>query len=118
MWLKDYVCGDAISVNRNWTTDKDPQLTKGKGIPLSFCMNYNRLNSKHKRFALVVDTEHEPKNYQETYRHNRWLNAMSNEIEALENNGAWTITQLPPNKRAVGSKWVYKIKYNADGTME
>lgn len=28
------------------------------------------------------------------------------------------MTTLPPNKRAIGSKWVYKIKYKPDGTVE
>ena len=25
---------------------------------------------------------------------------------------------LPPGKKAIGSKWVYKLKYNSDGTVE
>jgi Reverse transcriptase (RNA-dependent DNA polymerase) len=30
----------------------------------------------------------------------------------------WTITQLPKNKKLVGCKWVYKIKYNSDGIIK
>lgn len=26
--------------------------------------------------------------------------------------------KLPPGKRALGSQWVYKIKYNSDGSVE
>jgi Reverse transcriptase (RNA-dependent DNA polymerase) len=28
------------------------------------------------------------------------------------------IVNLPKNKKFVGCKWVYKIKYNCDGTIE
>ncbi|KAB1209992.1 Retrovirus-related Pol polyprotein from transposon TNT 1-94 [Morella rubra] len=40
------------------------------------------------------------------------------EIQALEDNGTWTITNLPPGKQAVGCKWVYKVKYHSDGSVE
>ena len=43
---------------------------------------------------------------------------MASEIEALQNNGTWTITTLPPKKKALGCKWIYKIKYHSDGTIE
>ena len=28
------------------------------------------------------------------------------------------MAELPPDKKALGCKWVYKIKHNSDGTME
>ncbi|KAL0361118.1 UNVERIFIED_CONTAM: Retrovirus-related Pol polyprotein from transposon RE1 [Sesamum radiatum] len=43
---------------------------------------------------------------------------MKVEIDALERNGTWTIADLPLGKKAIGCKWVYKIKYNSDGTIE
>ncbi|XP_074318827.1 uncharacterized protein LOC141655658 [Silene latifolia] len=48
----------------------------------------------------------------------QWREAMQNEIDALERNNTWTIEPLPPHKKAIGSKWVYKIKYHADGSIE
>jgi len=42
---------------------------------------------------------------------------MIKEIQALEDNGTWTIGNLPPRKKAIG-KWVYKIKYNFDGSVD
>ncbi|CAH9066166.1 unnamed protein product [Cuscuta epithymum] len=47
-----------------------------------------------------------------------WRDAMAKEIRALEDNGTWTMTTLPPNKKALGCKWVYKTKYNSDGSIE
>jgi len=36
----------------------------------------------------------------------------------LESNQTWEIALLPKNKTVVGCKWVLKIKYNVDGTVE
>jgi len=30
----------------------------------------------------------------------------------------WVLEDLPPTKKALGCKWVYKIKYNSDGAVE
>ncbi|RVW31116.1 Retrovirus-related Pol polyprotein from transposon RE2 [Vitis vinifera] len=43
---------------------------------------------------------------------------MRKEIQALEDNETWTVEDLPPGKKAIRSKWVYKIKYNSDGSIE
>ncbi|CAH9070946.1 unnamed protein product [Cuscuta epithymum] len=43
---------------------------------------------------------------------------MLSEIRALEDNGTWTLEPLPPGKRALGCRWVYKIKYHSDGSIE
>ena len=43
---------------------------------------------------------------------------MAAEIVALESNRTWTVIPLPPHKKAIGCKWVYWVKYKADGTVE
>ncbi|XP_059294797.1 uncharacterized mitochondrial protein AtMg00810-like [Lycium ferocissimum] len=43
---------------------------------------------------------------------------MRKEFEALENNKTWSLVQLPKGKKPIGCKWVYKIKYKADGSVE
>lgn len=43
---------------------------------------------------------------------------MSHEVRALEDNGTWSLVHLPPRKKAIGSKWVYMIKYKSDGSIE
>jgi hypothetical protein len=37
---------------------------------------------------------------------------------SLEQNKTWVITDLPPHKVSIGCKWVYKVKYKVDGSIE
>lgn len=43
---------------------------------------------------------------------------MQNEIQALESNKTWTLYLLPSRKKPLSCKWVYRIKYYSDGTVE
>ena len=54
----------------------------------------------------------------EAMKDSGWRDAMQKEIGALEDNGTWVMESLPPVKKALGSKWVYKIKYHSDGSVE
>ncbi|XP_019054586.1 PREDICTED: uncharacterized protein LOC109115244 [Nelumbo nucifera] len=43
---------------------------------------------------------------------------MDDEITILEKNKTWTLVELPHGKRAIGSKWIYHIKYRVDRSIE
>jgi len=43
---------------------------------------------------------------------------MQDELQALVANNTWQLTPLPLGKKTIGCKWVYKIKYHSDGTVE
>lgn len=43
---------------------------------------------------------------------------METELLGLDQNHAWSLVDLPPDKSIVGYKWVYKIKHKVDGTIE
>ncbi|RVW94161.1 Retrovirus-related Pol polyprotein from transposon RE1 [Vitis vinifera] len=59
-----------------------------------------------------------PNTIQEAFKISEWKKAVQDEIDALEKNGTWTITDLPIGKRSVGCKWIFTIKYKADGSVE
>ena len=47
-----------------------------------------------------------------------WHKACEEEMQAHKLNGTWQIVKLPPGKRAIGSRWFMKVKYNADGSLD
>lgn len=46
------------------------------------------------------------------------VDAMGVEITSHEEQGTWDITDFPPGKKTIGCKWVYKIKFNSDSSIE
>ncbi|KAL0282335.1 UNVERIFIED_CONTAM: Retrovirus-related Pol polyprotein from transposon RE2 [Sesamum angustifolium] len=43
---------------------------------------------------------------------------MNQELEALEKNNSWELATSPLGKPAIASKWVYKLKFNLDGSID
>lgn len=60
----------------------------------------------------------EPRTYKQAIQHPQWIEAMNSELHALHQNKTWVITDLPPGKQPIGCKWVFKIKYKSDGSIE
>ena len=65
-----------------------------------------------------MSLEIEPQSYAYAILDKRWVEAMNFEIEALQSNGTWKVVPLPPGKKAIGFKWVFKINYKANGAIE
>lgn len=59
----------------------------------------------------------EPINYSQAAKGSEWKRAMKLEMEAVEKNNTWELTSLPPGRKAIGLKWVYKIKRDANGEI-
>ena len=43
---------------------------------------------------------------------------MQDEYRSLIENRTWTLTPLPPGANIDGCKWIFKNKYNANGTFQ
>ncbi|GJZ72106.1 putative RNA-directed DNA polymerase [Tanacetum coccineum] len=79
--------------------------------PLSNFVSYKKFTTAHKAFLAAIDTNNEPKFFHQAVKDDRWKEAMKKEIQALKENGTWTLENLPEGKHAIDSKWVYKVKY-------
>src|SRR5579859_5122738 len=45
----------------------------------------------------------------------KWEGAMDKEIDSIERNNTWKLCELPPGRKAIGLKWVYNKKIEANG---
>jgi hypothetical protein len=43
---------------------------------------------------------------------------MHDELQAFNQNNTWSVIKLPKDKHVVGSRWVYKIKFNSNGFID
>lgn len=66
-------------------------------------------------FALYVS---EPTCYEEAVENEQWEEAMLEELTAIERNHTWELVDPPYGKTPIGLKWVYKVKHNADGSVQ
>ncbi|KAH9659677.1 hypothetical protein KPL70_023950 [Citrus sinensis] len=47
----------------------------------------------------------------------KWYMAMTDELHALRNNETWTLVPAELATKIVGNKWVFRVKYNPDGSV-
>ena len=95
-----------------------PSSSSGTPYPITYFVNCKRFSARHRNFLAAVTAGHEPKNFKEAMKDSGWRDAMSREIRALEDNETWVMEPLLPGKKAMGSQWIYKIKYKSDGSIE
>ncbi|KAL0821972.1 hypothetical protein ABMA28_005360 [Loxostege sticticalis] len=72
-------------------------------------------------FICSVSADEFPNSYREAMEREdceEWLKAMKNEIESLKENHVWTLCDLPPGRKALPYKWIFRIKRNPDGSIE
>ena len=86
--------------------------------PLSSHVSYQHLSPSYKTFCCAISSLVEHTFYYQAMSDPKWQAAMVVEIVALEANNTWTLTLFPTSKKLIGCKWVYKIKYKADGSIE
>ncbi|CAL1397374.1 unnamed protein product [Linum trigynum] len=101
----------------------DPGHSLQQKIPdsrygLSSMISYDSLTPFYKNFVLNISSFVEPTTYTEASKSAEWNASMQHEIKALLQNQTWDVVELPPGKKPIGNKWVYRIKVHQDGTIE
>ncbi|KAH0765374.1 hypothetical protein KY285_001245 [Solanum tuberosum] len=101
VWLKDFVV---------------PKKSNPHSNTNHVC--YDNVSPGYKSYLHAFSATIEPQSFQEASQDKLWMDAMQQEILALEDNDTWAIVDIPPGEKAIGSKWVYKIKYKSNGEVE
>lgn len=69
----------------------------------------------------AAEINNEPQTYEDAMRspnQKHWDAAIKKELDSLEINGTWVIAERPKGRKTVKNKWVFKVKRNANGSIE
>ncbi|GJT33597.1 zinc finger, CCHC-type containing protein [Tanacetum coccineum] len=78
---------------------------------------YRTLNDIYENTEELLLAEDEPKNYKEASNDQKWIEAMKVELDSINRNNTWVLTTLPTGHKAIGLKWVFKTKKDANGNI-
>jgi len=86
------------------TTNHHPMITKVRSVS--------------KPHTFLVDIASETTSYKHAMQHSGWLVAMEQEYQALLANKTWTLTSFPIGATVIACKWIFKNKFNGDGSFQ
>ena len=81
-------------------------------------VSYQGISDSYRTFIGHVSSTPIPRSVSEALRDPNWVTAMQVEMAALQQNHTWDLVSLPRGVKTVGCKWVFTVKYQADGTIE
>lgn len=116
--LRDYVTHTIRKKSLFTSSPPVSMHSSGTPYPIAHYVNCDNFFVRHRNFLTALEVEREPVTYAEAVKDGSWRDAMRYEIKALKANRTWIMEDLPTGKKTLECKWVYKIKYNYDGTVE
>ena len=81
-------------------------------------MSLKHLSPTHKNFIVNLNTQIIPNTVSEALTKREWKDDMREEMSALEKNKTWEIVERPKGKNIVDCKWIFTLKYKADGSLK
>ena len=111
-YLQTYHCNQVASASIPFPS------SSGTSHPIHYYRSYANLSPAYKHFCYSISTVPEPTHYHQVVGNPKWKETMDAEIATLEANNTWTLTSLPPGKKPIGCKWVYRVKYKSNGSIE
>ena len=66
---------------------------------------------------MKMATIQELESVSEATKDSRWVEAMNEKMWALCKNKTWDLVRHSPHKKAIGCRWMFKVKFNADSSI-
>ncbi|KAK2370871.1 putative mitochondrial protein [Trifolium repens] len=117
--------GNAQQIEMNTSSEEDEEAVRRSTrirFPSVRLINHeiatdNAVNDDGDLVHLAFLAGTEPVDWHEAISDSHWKEAMNEEINSIEKNKTWRLVELPPQKKPVSVKWIFKIKRNPDGSI-
>ncbi|KAI5335698.1 hypothetical protein L3X38_025832 [Prunus dulcis] len=93
-------------------------IGKTSKYPIANHVSTEKLSEPLKAFVHQLSAVHIPTKVAEAFKDPKWVQAIKDEMKALEKNQTYTLETLPRGKKTVGCRWVFTIKHNVFGSIE
>ena len=74
-----------------------------------------------RKMKILLNIEDEPKTLSEALASRDsafWQEAVNDEIDSIMSNNTWILVDLPPGSKPIKNKWVFRRKFNFDGSIQ
>ena len=86
---------------------------------------HNDMHLRKEAVMSIIETNskvYEPKSYDKAIANpiygTRWRQAIEKEIHNLKIHHTWEYEELPEGRKTIRCKWVFRVKYNFNGSVE
>jgi hypothetical protein len=104
--------------NENQASNSEPQRQRKRPSWMIDYVSGDELSDKDTTAYFALFAGSNPMFFTEIVKEEKWKRAMDAEIQAIEKNETWELTDLPEGQKIIGVKWIYKTKLNEKGEID
>ena len=117
-YLSDYVCHNVMTQQPDSSVHPICPYTVTTICCNTATVSPSDVSSNSSSLLDSLDSYSEPCSYAEAITKPEWQEAMQKEFDTLQANNTWDLVALPAGKKPISCKWVYKVKYKENGSLE
>jgi len=104
--------------NENQASNSEPQRQRKRPSWMTDYVSGDELSDEDTTAHFALFAGSDPMLFTEAVKEEKWKRAMDAEIQAIEKNETWELTDLPEGQKTIGVKWIYKTKLNEKGEID